>query len=222
MKDNPFLIRGVARWLLLFGGGVLLTVVLLFANIPFWAVFVIVMVVYMSITLGWPIYIIYGTKDMDKVEKFLTKNRSNTLFAYAYAIAHETDETIIETIETILQTHKQPKVQAVYAANLAVWQQDVEALHRLSIHLPTADYVNYYTANALLMEGNIESAQALQAAIKKPWMKHALQANIAKQSDDQTAYRKEVELSTSHARGVQHYVLVSLFQRQDQVSPIIQ
>ncbi|REB05963.1 hypothetical protein DVB69_13545 [Sporosarcina sp. BI001-red] len=221
MKDNPFLIRGVARWLLLFGGGVLLTVVLLFANIPFWAVFGIVIIVYMSITLGWPIYIIYGTKNLDKIDKFLTKNRANTLFAYAYAIAHESDETIIETIETVLQTHKQPKIQAVYAANLAVWQNDMEALHRIAIHLPTADYVNYYTANALLMEGNLERAQTLQTAIKKPWMKHALQASIAKQSGDQTAYRKEVELSTSCARGIQHFVLVSLFQRQDQVSPII-
>lgn len=222
MKDNPFLIGGISRWLFLFGGGVLLTVVLLFLNIPFWAVFVIVMVVYLTVTLGWPVYIIYMTKDMKKVDAFLTKNRTNAIFAYGYAVAHESDEKIIETIETILQTYKQPKVQAIYGANLAVWQQDAEALHRLAIHLPTADYVNYYTASALLMEGNVERAQALQTTIKKSWMKHALQASIAQEAGDQTAYRREVELATSNARGVQHYVLVSLFNRQDQVSPIIQ
>lgn len=222
MKDNPFLVGGVSRWLLLFGGGVLLTVVLLFLNIPFWAVFVIVMVVYLATTLGWPVYIIYVTKDMKKIDTFLTKNRSNAIFAYGYSIAHESDEMIIETIETILQTYKQPKVQAIYGANLAVWQQDAEALHRIAIHLPTADYVNYYTASALLMEGNLERAQTLQTSIKKPWMKHALQASIAKELGDQTAYRREVELATSHARGVQYYVLVSLFQRDEQVSPIIQ
>ncbi|WP_432353969.1 hypothetical protein [Sporosarcina sp. A2] len=222
MKDNPFLIRGVARWLFLFGAGIVLTVVLLLANIPLWAVVVIVTILYISVTMGRPLYIIYATNDLKKIDAFLTKNRSNTIFAYAYAVAHESEEIVIEAIETILQTHKQPKLQAVYAANLAIWQQDQEALHRISMHLPTADYVNYYTASALLMEGNVERAQILQTSIKKKWMKHALQASIAEQSGDQTAYRKEVELATSHARGIQHYVLVSLFQRQDPVSPIIE
>ncbi|MDW0108575.1 hypothetical protein [Sporosarcina aquimarina] len=221
MKDNPFLIRGVARWLLLFGGGIVLTIVLLFANIPFWAVFLIVMIVYLTVTLGWPLYILYGTKDMKRLDAFLTKNRFNSLFAYAYAIGHESDEMVIDTIENILQTQKQPKIQAIYGANLAIWQKDAEALHRIAIHLPTSDYVNYYTASALLLEGNLQRAEAIQPAIKKPWMRHALQASIAKQSGNQTAYRREVELATSHARGVQYYVLVSLFKRQDQVSPII-
>ena len=214
MKDNPFLIRSIARWLLLFAGGVLLTVALLFANIPFWVVFVIVIVIYLLITLGWPLYIVYFTKDMKRLDAFLTKNKSNVFFKYAYAVGHESDEIVIETIESILQTQKQPKMQAIYAANLAVWQQDSEALHRLAIHLPTADYVNYYTAHALLLEGNLKRAQTLQTEIRKQWMKHTLQASIAKQANDQTAYRKEIELATTHSRGIQHYLLVSLFQRQ--------
>lgn len=215
MKDNPFLIRGFARWLLLFGGGVLLTVALLFANIPFWAVFVIVVILYLFVTLGWPLYILYITKDTKKIDSFLIKNKSNAFFKYAYAVGHESDEVVIETIETILETQKQPKMQVIYAANLAVWQKDAEALHRLAIHLPTADYVNYYTANALLLEGNIEGAQTLAPSIRKAWMKHALLASIAKQLGDPTALQREVELATSHASGVQHYVLISLFSRHD-------
>ena len=221
MKDNPFIIRGIARWLLLFAGGVLLTVALLFANIPFWAVFGIIVVFYIVVTLGWPLYILYVSKDMKKIDAFLTKHKKNVFFQYAYAVGHESDEVIIHTIETILQTQKQPKMQAIYAANLAVWQQDVEALNRLAIHLPTADYVNYYTGHALLLEGNSEQALSLASSIRRQWMKHALLASIAKQSGDQTAFQREAELATTHARGVQHYVLVSLFQRQNHATSII-
>ncbi|GEM_PF-4422293 len=222
MKDNPFVVRSIAKWLALFAGGVLLTVALLFANIPFWAVFAIVLTVYVVITMGWPLYVLYVTKDRRKIDSFLTKNRTNPLFAYAYAVGHEPDEAVIGTLETILQTYKQKKVQSVYAANLAVWQQDAEALHRLAVHLPTADFVNYYTAAAVLMEGDTERAETLQKSIRKPWMAHALAASIAKARGDQTACRREQELAAAHARGMQHYVLVSIFQRDDQFSPTIQ
>ncbi|WJY26579.1 hypothetical protein [Sporosarcina trichiuri] len=220
MKDNPFIVRGIARWLMLFAGGVLLTVVLLFADIPFWAVFAIIMMLYLLVTMGWPLYIIYLSRNVKKIDAFLAKNRSNAIFGYAYAVGHEPADRVIGALETILQTFKQPKLQAVYAANLAVWQRDAEALHRLAIHLPSADYVNYYTACAVLMEGNTERAETIRQSIRKAWMSHALQAGIAGQAGDRTAYRREAELAAAHSRGVQHYIIVSLFEREDSLFPI--
>ena len=102
----------------------LLAVALFLSGLQTWLVFTIILLFTFILSMGYPFYIIYKSKSLKLIDRYLANHRSRPIFSYAYALAHGTDEEIVDSLNKIVKSYPQAEVQDVYSANLLVFQKD--------------------------------------------------------------------------------------------------
>lgn len=105
--------------------GVVLTVALLFLELPFWLVYIVIIVVYIALLVLPQMYTIYKSNNWKKIEHFLEKNKRKPVFAYPLAVKTGNRDEIVSAIQLILSKYKQPYIQEVYKTNLALFENNV-------------------------------------------------------------------------------------------------
>lgn len=175
-------------------------------------VFLIVITTYLALMVLPGMYVVYFSNSLRRIERYIKRNRFKAIFAYPYALGHGSDQDVEKAIELILATHKQEPIQSVYRALLSIHRgypgiaaQHAEGIDREPIH-------SYYMAQAAAAAGNLEHAADLNQRISEPWMKHAVEALIAyEQNDDR--FSSLAAQSVEAARGIQKYTLEKSFAR---------
>ena len=79
--------------------GVVLTVALLSIDLPLGLIYVVIIAVYIVLIVLPPIYTIYKSNNLKKVERFLEKNKRKPIFAYPLAVKTGNREEIISAIQ---------------------------------------------------------------------------------------------------------------------------
>ena len=157
----------------------LLAVALFLSGVPTWLVFVIILLFTFLLSMGYPFYIIYKSRSIKLIDHYLANHRSRPIFGYAYALAHGTDEEIVDLLKKIVKSYPQAEVQDVYNANLLVFQKDWRRLIDSSKSMTTTIYRDYYAGIGYTMSGNEEKASESLSKVRTPWMFHSLKAIIA-------------------------------------------
>ena len=183
--------------------GVILTVALLFLELPFWLVYTVIIVVYVVLLVLPQMYTIYKSNNLEKVERFLEKNKRKPIFAYPLVVKIGNREEIISTIQLILSKYKQPYIQEVYKTNLALFESSASLFEQRAKQISKEPLHTYYIAYAEALKGNFENAQALKQKLPVGWMPCAIDAIIANEKDDLSAFRLASDESIHLARGVQ-------------------
>ncbi len=192
--------------------GVLLTFVMLFYELPFWLIFITVMVFYLLIQLAPQLYVVYGSNNLTRIEKHLIRNRKNPVFALPLALKNGDKEEIRKAIETILARYKSPYMQQVYKTILAIFERNVAGAEAHAKQIQKEPLRSYYIAYVEVLKGNYEEARNIKdSQLKSAWMQHAIEALIAKEQGNHTLYEEEAEKSIFHARGVQKFSLYYSF-----------
>jgi len=192
--------------------GVILTVALLFLELPFWLVYTVIIVVYVVLLVLPQMYTIYKSNNLEKVERFLEKNKRKPIFAYPLVVKIGNREEIISTIQLILSKYKQPYIQEVYKTNLALFESNASLFEQRAKQISKEPLHTYYIAYAEALKGNFENAQALKQKLPVGWMPCAIDAIIANEKDDLSAFRLASDESIHLARGVQKYNLYYSFE----------
>ncbi|WP_419960961.1 hypothetical protein [Psychrobacillus sp. BM2] len=192
--------------------GVVLTVALQFLEQPFWLIYIVIIVVYVVLLVLPPIYTVYKSNDLKKIERFLEKNKRKPIFTYALAVKTGNREEIISAIQLILSKYKQPYMQQVYKTILALFENNITRVEQLSTQISKEPLHTYYIAYAEALKGNFEDAHSLKGKLATDWMPYALDAIIAKEKGDLSAFRIAAEESINLARGVQKFNLVYSFE----------
>lgn len=193
--------------------GALLAVALFLSGLQMWLVFTIVMVFTFILTMGYPFYIIYKTKSLKLIDRYLANHRSKPIFSYAYALAHGSDKEIIESLKKIVKSYPQAEVQDVYNANLLVFQKDWRGLIESSKSMTTTFYRDYYAGIGYTMSNNKEKSSEALSKVRTPWMVHSLKAVMALKKGQEDVFNSETVLATKHAVGMQRYVVHYMMKR---------
>lgn len=193
--------------------GALLAVALFLSGLQMWLVFTIVMVFTFILTMGYPFYIIYKTKSLKLIDRYLANHRSKPIFSYAYALAHGSDKEIIESLKKIVKSYPQAEVQDVYNANLLVFQKDWRGLIESSKSMTTTFYRDYYAGIGYTMSNNKEKSSEALSKVRTPWMVHSLKAVMALKQGQEDVFNSETVLATKHAIGMQRYVVHYMMKR---------
>lgn len=196
--------------------GVVLTVALLFLELPFWLAYIVIIVVYAVLLVLPQMYTVYKSNNLKKIERFLEKNKRKPIFAYPLAVKSGNREEIISTIQLILSKYKQPYMQEVYTTNLALFENNVSLFEQQAEQISKEPLHTYYIAYANALNGNFENAQVLKQKLPVGWMSCAIDAIIANEKDDLIAFRLAAEESIHLARGVQKYNLYYSFEWMEQ------
>ncbi len=188
--------------------GVLLTFTMLFYELPFWLIFITIMLFYFLIQIGPQLHTVYWSNNLKRIERHLIKHKKNPLFALPLAIKTEDREKIMQAIQEVLISYKSPYIQEVYKTMLAVYEGNVSRAESFAKQISKEPLRSYYIAYVEVLKGNYEEARSIKdVKLKSLWMKHAIEALIAKEKGDRLLYEKEASLSISHAKGVQKYSL---------------
>jgi hypothetical protein len=202
-----------ANFIILIILSAMLAVALLLSGLQTWLVFVIILLFTFILTMGYPFYIIYKSRSLKLIDRYLANNRSRPIFNYAYSLAHGTDEEIIDSLKKIVKSYPQAEVQDVYNANLLVFQKDWKRLIDSSKSMTTSFYRDYYAGFGYTMSNNKEKASESLSKLRTPWMVHSLQAVIALKQGQEDVFTNEAALATKQAVGMQRYVLHHMLKR---------
>ncbi|WP_033541333.1 hypothetical protein [Planococcus sp. CAU13] len=208
----------ILRMLPIFFIGMAVTALLLSYNIPSWLVFLIVITFYL-VAMALPnIYIVYYSNSLRGIERYIKRNRHKAIFSFPFALGHGNDEDVENAINRILESHKQPEMQAAYRTLLAIHRglphiavQHAETIERDPMR-------SYYLAYAAAAAGDFQRAEALNEHISEPWMNYSIKAMIAHEKND-SSFRSLADKSVEAARGVQKYTLLKSFSRMTGTGP---
>ncbi|CAM3138307.1 hypothetical protein FITA111629_05870 [Filibacter tadaridae] len=206
-KKKPAVFSNVFQWVLLIAGGILLTFILLSFGLQRWIIFIIILVIYISVSAFRPMYIIYKTKSLRSIDRYVARNHKKPIFGYSYALAHGNERDIEESLKRIMNTYKQEDMYDVYGSNLALFQNDPKKLLEHVDNISSQEYKDYYSGFAYVMLGNFDRANEFLGKLRTPWMIHALKAFAALKRGSQEEFRQEADQSVSSAVGMQRYVL---------------
>ncbi|WP_252501869.1 hypothetical protein [Sporosarcina sp. Marseille-Q4943] len=191
----------------------LLAVALFLSGLQIWLVFTIIMLFTFILTMGYPFYIIYRSKSLKLIDRYLANHRNKPIFSYAYALAHGTDKEIHDSLNKILKSYPHAEVQDVYNANLLVFQKDWRRLIETSKKMTTTFYRDYYAGIGYTMSNNKEKSSESLSKVRTPWMVHSLKAIIALKQGQKDAFQTEATLATRNAVGMQRYVTHYMLKR---------
>ncbi|MDN4606068.1 hypothetical protein [Sporosarcina highlanderae] len=201
------------NFILVIVGGALLALVLFLSGLQMWLVFTLVMIFTFVFTMGYPFYIIYKSKSLRLIDQYLTNHRSKPIFGYAHALAHGTDEEIINQLNKILKSYANAEVQEIYKANLLVFQKNWRGLIDFSKSMENVAYRDYYAGIGYTMSNNMGKASEYLQKLRTPWIVHSLKAIIAMKQKKQDQFQTEVRLATKSAVGMQRFVLHHMLNR---------
>ena len=88
LKNKSSVFSNVFKFVLLIATGILLTFVLISYGVPKWIVFLIVLALYVSVSILWPMYIIYKSTSLGAIGRYISSNYKKPIFGYSYALAH--------------------------------------------------------------------------------------------------------------------------------------
>ena len=192
-----------------------LTVAMSSLELPFWFIYLSIVVVYILLLVVPQLWIMYKSNNLARIERFLEENKKKPLFAYALAVKMGDRHEIIQVIQDILKKYKQPYMQQVYKTNLALHDDDVASFVKLANQISKEPLRTYYLAYSEALQGNYEEARTLKANLPEGWMPHAIEAIIAIVSGDLETFRKEAKACVEYARGVQKFNLMYAFQHME-------
>ena len=191
----------------------MLAVALFLSGLQTWLVFTIILLFTFILTMGYPFYIIYKSRSLKLIDRYLSNNRRRPIFMYAYSLAHGSDEDIINSLKKIVKSYPQAEVQDVYNANLLVFQKDWKRLIDSTKSMTTTMYRDYYAGIGYTMSNNKEKASDSLSKVRIPWMFHSLKAIMALKQRQEDTFHKEAALATKQAVGMQRYVLHHMMKR---------
>ncbi|GGA21899.1 hypothetical protein [Psychrobacillus lasiicapitis] len=203
----------ILRYVLIILLGMALTVVMSFLEVSLWIIYLSIIVLYILLLVVPPMYLVYKSNNLARIERYLEGNKKKPLFAYPLAVKAGDRTAIIQAINDILKKYKQPYMQEVYKANLALYENNISKFNTLARQISKEPLRTYYKAYAEALQGKFVEARALKESLQASWMKHSIEAIIAKEQGDMETFRKEVDSSIESARGIQKFSLLYSFKR---------
>ncbi|WP_456277872.1 hypothetical protein [Bacillus sp. AK128] len=173
-----------------------------------------VMVLVLAIVLLPTLNNVLWETNIDKIERFLLKNKRNPHFYMVYAMANELDEEVRSITAKLLQKYKQKSRQATYKVGEALYFKDFVVVKSQLEHIKSPTYHFYYQAIILLEENDIEAANEVIDKITTKWMKNGLLAEREKKLNNITQAKQYAETAIQQTRGLQRYLMHKTFERE--------
>ena len=206
------------RLVIVFLFAILMSSILIATGMQRLMVFFIVITFYLAAAVAPSIYITYFSTSLKRIDRFVKSNRRKPLFGYPYQIAYGNDEQIQQALQKILARHRQPELQQTYKALLAITQDQPGVARQYAEQIQRESLRTYYLAHAAANSGDYDHATELLEQLKEPWMRSAIRALIAFETND-PQFDRLAEDSIAAARGVQKYTLFHSFRRLKESGP---
>ncbi|MGE7835826.1 hypothetical protein [Viridibacillus arvi] len=184
---------------------------LLIMDLPIAVVFLLLFMYVFALTMFPYCNTLIWSNNISKMDRFITKHKTKPVFAYPYAVAHETVTEQKLSVQKILSSYKQQDAQHNYCSLLATLDKDFEIALVEAKQLQKEPIRSYTIAYIETLLSNFEAAKVLIPNLKKEWMPHAIVGLIAYEQQDFQTFEKEAHAAVTKSRGLQKYLLFYSF-----------
>ncbi|QCR32818.1 hypothetical protein [Lysinibacillus sp. SGAir0095] len=187
---------------------VLVGVVFAIFELPFWMAVVLLLIITLWI-IGEFLYLVYGTTNMKKVEKFIIAKQKEPIYRYVYSQGFGTLQDQLIAIDKILQKYKQPHIHQYYLAIQQLLSDNFDEALKVANQIGKEPFMSYTKALILVEMGNIEEAKSFK--FEKLWMHEAIFAMIAAKKKDKVSFDLHSSKAIAASRGIQRLSLIYSF-----------
>ncbi|MGE7945533.1 hypothetical protein [Lysinibacillus sp. NPDC093688] len=156
------------------------------------------------------IHIVFWTNNMKLVDKLVKDRKKHPFFAYLYAAAYGTREDLIHSLETAIETYKQPAIKYNYKFIKAIMEENLEEAKDAANKINKEPLTSYAKCYIAALEGRTTDMRSDQ--LTKAWMQPAIEAVYASTLKNEAAFGQYQKESIAFARGVQKYALIHTFE----------
>ncbi|WP_172371247.1 hypothetical protein [Sporosarcina jiandibaonis] len=213
MHKKPSIFSKVFRFIIIITVVALLSFILTSYGVPKLIIIALIIVSYLVFTAFWPAHIIYKSKSIKAIGRYINNNHKRPIFGYSYALATGTDQDVEVALKRIMNTYTEEDMHDIYGANLAIHQNNSQALLRHAEKIKSDDHRYYFKAYAYILKGKFMDAIEFSEKVRTPWMIHSLKAADAKKRRDLGAFKIEANKSIESALGIQRFVLFHTMRR---------
>ncbi|PYZ92280.1 hypothetical protein CR194_15700 [Salipaludibacillus keqinensis] len=160
------------------------------------------------------LYTVFLEKNIDRIEKFLLKNKHDPNFYIIYALANEMDEEVKDTTEKLLKKRHSTSRKAIYKVVEALYFNKLDVAKSHFSEIKSQPYRLYYQAMILLEEVDINGANEIIEQVSPKWMKQALLAERKKKLNNIPQAKNYAEKAKQHTKGLQRYLLHKTYERE--------
>lgn len=186
--------------------------IVVYLQSPFWAV-IATGILFFIFIMGDTFYTVYGTTNMNKVERFIKNNKNNPIYEVLYVQSFGTKEEMIQAFDRLLEKYKKPFIQQYYSCAKEELTGNYEKGLELSERVKKEPYKTYLKALFLSRLGHLEEAEKLIPSISKEFMKEEILGIIAYKKNDKDAFEIHFQKAIESCKGVQRYSLIQTFNR---------
>ncbi|GEL04836.1 hypothetical protein [Rummeliibacillus stabekisii] len=188
---------------------------LLLMDIPTWLIVILLILYVFMFTLYPHFNALWWTNNLKKIDRFLKRNKQKALFAYPYAIAHESLAEQKDALQRIISTHQQPYIKHNYACLLALLEEHYDQALTEAKQIQKEPYQSYMIAHSEALLGNIENAREMMPQLTEKWMVPSIESLISYKEANQEEFGQHSSLAIKKARGVQKYLLYYSFSHME-------
>ncbi|MBB6451798.1 putative negative regulator of RcsB-dependent stress response [Salirhabdus euzebyi] len=203
--------NNIVFYVTLFAQGLVLAML----DVEFVPAMIIILLVVGVLSYFRMFYPLYGTKDIEKTEKFLLMNKKNPFFHFVYAVANDQKDEVEHSFEKVMAKYKAPARQALHTIIYALYKKDAEQAREQLPHIQPAKYQSYYEALVLVEEGKMDEAQAVADNQLTGWMKETVRAEILLKAGDKDEAKGILEQAMLETKGLQCYLMYKNLHQHD-------
>ena len=177
-------------------------------NIPFWILIVLVITISLGRT-AYVIHILYRSRDVAKIERFLKSTMKNPLYNYTLSLKSSSVDIQRRAIDNILATYKSPIMQATHRANRAMLDHQYPVAKQFAEQIPNDLMRNYHLA---LIDATQGQAKAQHYVLAKPWMTSLIAAVFHYKKGQLDEYEIQKKSTLQQSRGIQYFTNYYFFE----------
>lgn len=171
-----------------------------------------VIVVVLLLYYGYYLNIMFFTKNVNLVERYLHKRRNNPYYAVMIALANKDFEAAEQNLNRLSSLYNQTKM--VIKASILLETNQLEEAEKIIGQIKTESAKNHYLALLGLVNGDWNLFNKSKALLKNQTLVHSLEAEAAFQRGDFQEADSSGTLAINSSGGFQKWVLVKSLEYQ--------
>lgn len=207
LQNKPKIISKLFRYFLIITIVSALAIGLILLGIPKWIVFIFIIFLYLAYTVYLPAHIIYKSKSINTIHKYVRRNYKQPIFSYSFALGNGNDEDIEIALNRVMKSYGQEDMYDIYGAHLAIHHNNADEILEHAKKIEDLEHNLYFHAYAYVLQGRLDDASEHLEKLETPWMVHSIRAVVAKNRGDKEEFSNEATKSIESALGMQRYVL---------------
>ncbi|WP_373228795.1 hypothetical protein [Cohnella sp.] len=181
-------------------------------ELSLFTVFIIIFVISMIFYYSYYFYIMFFTKNVNVVDKFINKKNKHSYYLLLIAIVEKKYDDAERYMKKLGSVYNQTKI-AIHAS-IQLEKKNLEEAEETILKIKNHNIRNHNLALLALLQGRWELFKKNKNQVKHAGMKYALMAEAAFIRKESVEAEKFGELAISSSAGLQKWLLVKSLEHQ--------